>query len=453
MSLHNQLAEYIAACFTCLWIQSHEHEDALAEIAQLCRDENWRLAVWDIAQGLQIPGNGDSADASAGAADPLAAINAINSLATPDGTAILVLVNFHRFLNSPEIIQAMARQIITGKQNRTFIIVLSPVVQIPTELEKQIVVIEHELPGRDQLEDLARSLATEDNELPHNELGTVLDAASGLTRYEAEAAFSLSLVREGAIRPRSIWELKSQMLKKSGLLTLHRGTECFADLGGLDALKSFCTRAMHRQGEANPLKRPRGVLLLGVPGTGKSQFCKALGSETGRPTLTLDIGSLMGSLVGQTESNIRQALKIADAMSPCVLMIDEIEKALSGVGNSAATDSGVSARLFGTFLRWLNDHQSDVFVVCTCNDISRLPPEFARAERFDGIFFLDLPGTAQKTSIWNICQHLFDLDSSQPKPSTQDWTGAEIRSCCRLAALLDVPLAESAKNVVATLTK
>jgi hypothetical protein len=343
-------------------------------------------------------------------------------------------------MQSPEIIQAMARQIVTGKQNRTFIIVLSPIVQVPTELEKQIIVIEHELPSREQLEGLARSLATEDNELSDDELGTVLDAASGLTRYEAEAAFSLSLVREGAIRPQSIWDLKSQMLKKSGLLTLHRGCESFADLGGLDALKSFCTRAMRRQGEANLLKRPRGVLLLSPPGCGKSQFAKSLGNETGRPTLTLDIGSLMGSLVGQTEANIRQALKIADAMAPCVLMIDEVEKALSGVGNSGATDSGVSARLFGTFLTWLNDHQSDVFVVCTCNDISRLPPEFARAERFDGIFFLDLPGTAQKTSIWNICLNLFGLDSDQPKPNTQDWTGAEIRSCCRLASLLDVPL-------------
>ena len=299
------------------------------------------------------------------------------------------------------------------------------------------------------LSQLARSLATEEGELPErDELSTVLDAASGLTRYEAEAAFSLSLVREGAIRPQSIWELKSQMLKKSGLLTLHRGSESFSDLGGLDALKSFCTRAMRRQGAANPLKRPRGVLLLGVPGTGKSQFCKALGNETGRPTLTLDIGSLMGSLVGQTEANIRQALRIADAMSPCVLMIDEIEKALSGVGNSGATDSGVSARLFGTFLTWLNDHQSDVFVVCTCNDISKLPPEFARAERFDGVFFLDLPGAAQKGSIWDIRLDLFDLDVGQQKPSTQDWTGAEIRSCCRLAALLDVPLTESARNVV-----
>ena len=174
---------------------------------------------------------------------------------------------------------------------------------------------------------MARSIATEEGELPEgDELDTVLDAASGLTRYEAEAAFSLTWFARERSGPQSIWELKSQMLKKSGLLTLHRGSESFADLGGLDALKSFCTRAMRRQGEANPLKRPRGVLLLGVPGTGKSQFCKALGNETGRPTLTLDIGSLMGSLVGQTEANIRQALKIADAMAPCVLMIDEVEK-------------------------------------------------------------------------------------------------------------------------------
>ena len=156
----------------------------------------------------------------------------------------------------------------------------------------------------------------------------------------------------------------------------------------------------------------------------------------------------MGSLVGQTEANIRQALQITDAMAPAVLFLDEIDKALSGVGSSGQTDSGVSARLFGTFLTWLNDHTSDVFVVCTCNDISKLPPEFSRAERFDGVFFLDLPGAAQKGAIWRLYFDMFDLDTEQPKPKTKDWTGAEIRSCCRLAALLDVSLLEAAKNVV-----
>lgn len=285
------------------------------------------------------------------------------------------------------MIQAVARQITNGKNNRTFLIVLSPVVQIPTELEKQFIVLEHELPTREQLENILSSICTEPEELPDgNELQTILDAASGLTRYEAEGAVSLSLVRHGRVTSDAIWELKSQMLKKSGLLSLHRGTESFSNLGGLESMKSFCLRAMRSQGHNNPLQRPRGVLLLGVPGTGKSAYAKALGHETDRPTLILDIGSLMASLVGQTEQNIRQALRIADAMAPCVLFLDEIEKALSGVNSTG--DSGVSSRLFGTFLTWLNDHESDVFVVATCNDISRLPPEFARAERFDGVFFL-----------------------------------------------------------------
>ena len=205
---------------------------------------------------------------------------------------------------------------------------------------------------------------------------------------------------------------------------------------------------MRRQDAANSLQRPRGVMLLGVPGTGKSAFAKALGNETGRPTLTLDVGSLMGSLVGQTEGNIRQALRIADAMAPCVLFIDEIEKALAGVASSGQTDSGVSARLFGSFLTWLNDHQSDVFFVATCNDISKLPPEFSRAERFDGVFFLDLPGVAQKRAIWDIWLRAFELDVEQPKPKTDQWTGAEVRACCRLAALLDTPLVQAAQNVV-----
>jgi SpoVK/Ycf46/Vps4 family AAA+-type ATPase len=166
--------------------------------------------------------------------------------------------------------------------------------------------------------------------------------------------------------------------------------------------------------------------------------------------LILDIGALMGSLVGQTESNIRQALKIADAMSPCVLFVDELDKALSGVAGSG--DSGVSARLFGTFLSWLNDHDSDVFTVGTVNAIDRLPPELGRAERFDGVFFVDLPSTAQKTRIWDIWLTAFELDADQPKPRTEQWTGAEMRSCCRLAALLDVSLVEAALNVVPVAT-
>ena len=137
-------------------------------------------------------------------------------------------------------------------------------------------------------------------------------------------------------------------------------------------MKAFCARAL-RPGRP-PGVRARGVLLLGPPGSGKSAFCRALGNETGRPTLVLDVGSLLGSLVGQSEANVRQALRLVDAMAPCVAMIDEVEKALAGAGSGGHTDGGVSARMFGTFLTWLNDHESDAFVVCTANDVSRLPP-------------------------------------------------------------------------------
>jgi SpoVK/Ycf46/Vps4 family AAA+-type ATPase len=154
----------------------------------------------------------------------------------------------------------------------------------------------------------------------------------------------------------------------------------------------------------------------------------------------------LGSLVGQSEQNIRQALRIADAMAPCVVYCDELEKALSGA--SGQGDSGVSSRLFGTLLTWLNDHESDVYFVGTSNDVSRLPPEFARAERFDGVFMIDLPGPQERETIWRMYQNTFGLDVQQRRPTDTDWTGAEIRSCCRLASLLDVPLLEAAENVV-----
>ncbi|QDU59577.1 ATP-dependent zinc metalloprotease FtsH 4 [Planctomycetes bacterium Pan216] len=444
MSLRHRLDEYVRACFTGIWIESHEHQDALAEIAQLCRDEQWQLAIWNIEAGLSSPGQ---PDAEIPSSDPLTAIRAVRSLATADGTAILVLENFHRFIESAEVIQALTRQIIDGKQNRTIVVVLSPIVEIPIELQKKFVVIEHDHPSREQLEEIARGIATEEGELPDGpELEMVLDAAAGLTRMEAENAFSLSLVRQQRITASTVWELKTQTLRKGGLLSLHQGSEDFSGLGGLAALKDFCKRALLRRSDADPRRRPRGVLLLSPPGCGKSQFCKALGKEVGRPVLTLDVGSLMGSLVGQSEERTRRALRIIDAMAPCVVMIDELDKAFSGLHGNG--DSGVSSRMFGTFLSWLNDHESDVFVVCTANDVTKLPPEFSRSERFDGVFFLDLPSREEKDAIWEIYLDLFEIGRDQRRPDDTNWTGAEIRSCCRLSVLLDLPLVQAAQNVV-----
>jgi hypothetical protein len=443
MTLAEQLTDYIHAAFTGLWIQTFEADEAERELAQLARDNKWKLAVWDVASGLRFPGNAAAAS-DAGAGDPLAALRALPTLAEADGTAILVLHNLHRFLGNPEVIQTAFAQLIAGKQRGSFLVVLSPVVQIPVELEKLFVVIEHALPDRKQLQRIVHELTSDHPEdLPKGaDLQRVLDAAAGLTRYEAEGAFALSLTRHNAIRPASIWELKAQTLRKNNLLALHRGQETFDSLGGLTSLKEFCRRALQ------PGKRvkPRGALLLGVPGSGKSAFAKALGNEVGRPTLILDVGALYGSLVGATEANLRQALRIADAMSPVILFVDEIEKALSGVGSQG--DSGVSTRLFGTLLTYLSDHESDVFFIASANDISKLPPEFSRAERFDGIFFIDLPTTVEKQAIWQMYRTHFGIAESQAQPDDTDWTGAEIRSCCRLAALLDVPLTQAAHQVV-----
>ncbi len=443
MSLREELSDYVRACFTGIWIESYEHPEALAEISQLCREESWQMVTWDCESGL----NSDSVRDTNGTSDPAGAIRAVGTMACDDKTLLLVLPNFHRFLQSVEVIQTLARQIVAGRQNRTIIVILSPVVQLPVELEKLFVVMSHPLPKTEELLEIARGVATESGELPTGrDLQKLLEATSGLTRMEAENAFSLSLVRSGCILPETVWELKSQMLKKSGLIRLYRGNDDFNSLGGLASLKSFCRKALSVQEEPDPMRLARGVLLLSPPGCGKSQFCKALGKEVGRPVLHLDVGSLMGSLVGQSEERTRQALRLAEAMAPCILMIDEVEKAFSGVAGQG--DSGVASRMFGTFLSWLNDHTSDVFVVCTANGVSRLPTEFGRSERFDGVFFLDLPDRAEKDVIWSIYRTLYQIPSDESRPLDTNWTGAEIRSCCRLAKLLGLSLMEAAKNVV-----
>jgi hypothetical protein len=265
MKLTEQLTDYIHAACTGLWIHTQEADEAEREIREHSRQHGWKLAIWDIANGLRLAGVSSSTSPDAG--DPLAALRALPALAERDGTALLLLHQFHRFLANPEVVQTMFNQLVAGKQQRTFLVVLSPLVQIPVELEKLFVVVEHSLPDRQQLEGIARELTSDaPDDLPQGEaLQRVLDAAAGLTRYEAEAAFALSLTRHNAIRPESVWELKAQTLKKNNLLTLHRGGERFDSLGGLANLKDFCRRAL----QAGKTVKPRGILLLGVPGVGK----------------------------------------------------------------------------------------------------------------------------------------------------------------------------------------
>lgn len=440
MNLTQTVIQHVQAAFPGLYLCTVEPDDALRELQLMAHHQGWQCLTWDLDQGLQGTGIDP---ASPPITDPVTVLRMATAAHTNDGVLLVILRNFQRFLGSLDVIQAVEHQLQAGKLTHTHYLILAPVVQLPVELERSFVVLEHPLPTREQLAEVARGVLGPEDPVPDEEqLAPILTAAAGLTRQEAEGALALSLIRHQRFDAATLWELKARTLLQGGLLTLHRGGERFADLGGLDALKAFCRNSLRGSSEQ---ARPKGVLLLSPPGCGKSQFCKALGTELGRPVLILDVGALMGSLVGQTEQRTRQALQTIDAMAPAIVMIDELEKAFAGTGNHQ--DSGVSARMFGTFLTWLNDHTSDVYVVCTSNDVSQLPPEFARSERFDAMFFIDLPTAGERQAIWQLvlAGHPRRAD---PCPDDADWTGAEIRACARLSRLLDLPLGEAAQFVV-----
>jgi SpoVK/Ycf46/Vps4 family AAA+-type ATPase len=273
----------------------------------------------------------------------------------------------------------------------------------------------------------------------------VLDAAQGLTWEEAENALALALVREKKFDPHAICTLKAQMVEKAAALQFSQFTETFVTLGGLENLKEWTLNRFQNRRSGLPF---RGILLLGVPGTGKSHFAKALGNEVGWPVLSLDMGRVFGSLVGESEAKMREALKVVDAMAPCVLFIDEIEKGLAGVGGSSS-DGGTTQRVGGTFLTWLNDHDSQVFVIATCNDYSKLPSEYTRMGRWDGIFFVDNPGTGERAQILKIYLDQFQVSpKGKNLPDLDGYSGAEIRQVAIEAAYSGGDLTAAARFVI-----
>ncbi|QDT15080.1 ATP-dependent zinc metalloprotease FtsH 1 [Alienimonas californiensis] len=426
-----KLAELIAAAFPGVLAVSPEPEEVLRDLTGLCRERGWNFAPWTADGGEDGP------------ADPLAAMKALPQSGDGETPSLLAMVHPQRYLNSPELLAAMRSALAAGKTRRTHLILIQPTGELPPELSRDFAVLDCPLPSREELEAVARGVATEEGELP-DPLTPVLDAAAGLTRSEAENAFALSLVRHGRLDPDPLWELKAKQLAAGGPLSLSRGGPGFDALGGMEALKTFCRTALTN---GSPRAEAKGVLLLGPGGVGKSSFAKALGAEVGRPTLTLDVGALMAGLVGATEENTRRALATVEAMAPCALFVDEVERALAGT-SGGAQDSGVSSRLLGTMLSWLADRPAGVFVVCTANDTSKLPPELTRSGRFDATFFLDLPGEEQRRGIWETCRERYGVAAGESTPPDAGWTGAEIESCCRLSALLGVSLAEAATHVV-----
>lgn len=480
MSLHKKIIDLVSSGFSGIWLQSYEHADAIREIVNAVKMQRcWQLMFWDPVRGLRggseldkerkCEEDGEVLPASnANHQHPLAALEHFKTKAMADGEKRLVMImrNVDGFLVTPDgrignpaLLHSLQTAIEQGEGQGRHVIILSyPDIKIPAQLEKMHAIVEHDLPNHDELYQImtavteGRETVRPDRDSPECRL--LLDAASGLSRIEAAGAFSLSLVQtqDKLLDPRLLWEMKEQAIKKAGLLEFIKADSGFDMLGGLNHVKEFCLRAFNSPNRSDRVQ-PKGILLLGLPGTGKSAFSAALGNELKLPTVRMDIGSLMGGIVGATEANTRRALKQIDAMAPCVLFVDEIEKALAGAGGGAL-DSGVSDRLFGSLLTWLNDHKTQVFFIASCNDISRLSKAssgaFTRAERFDAVFFMDLPSKEQKQTIWDIYLKYFEISPEQRTAKLDDegWTGAEIKACCRLAKLLDVSLAESAEQVV-----
>ncbi len=307
---------------------------------------------------------------------------------------------------------------------------------LPPELEREITVLEFALPGKEQLGDVLDGIV-ESAALPpvtgdHRE--HVIDAARGLTTVEAENAFALSVAESKSITAAVVAREKAQTVKKNGLLELVETNETLESIGGLDVLKTWLLKRRHAFGSRAReygLPLPKGLLILGISGTGKSLTAKATAKVFGVPLLKLDAGRIFAGLVGQSEANLRSVIQTAEAIAPCALWIDEFDKSFAGSKSSGSTDGGTSARVFGSFISWMQEKTAPVFVVATANDVSQLPPELLRKGRWDDLFFVDLPNEAERQAIWKIViernhrdPHEFDL--IQLARITDGLTGSEI---------------------------
>jgi SpoVK/Ycf46/Vps4 family AAA+-type ATPase len=275
----------------------------------------------------------------------------------------------------------------------------------------------------------------------------LLQAALGLTLGEAENVFAKIIVKDQRLSADDVGEVfaqKQQIIRKSGLLDYYAASEGFEHIGGLSVLKDWLNKravAFSTEARAFGLPSPKGILLLGVQGCGKSLCAKAVSSHWQLPLLRFDMGRMFGSLVGSSEENVRRAIAVAESVAPAILWVDEIDKAFAGSQSSGGSDGGTAARVFGTFLTWLSEKVAPVFVVATANDISQLPPELLRKGRFDEIFFVDLPSVDERTEVFRI--HLSKrgrdperYDVAAMVEASRDFSGAEIQEAI-ISALYD----------------
>lgn len=438
--VEGQIEVHLRAHFPLVCLQTYEEERALASLKRVREAMAERrpiaLFVWSATGGLRDQeGRPVGGPAAQSGGDPLLALEHV--FRGPD-EAIYVFLDMHRHF-TPVVVRLIRDAVWTVKRARKSLVFVGPSPVIPEELAADATLLFYPPPVLPELERLVAATAT-DSGCPEPDgplKETLARALLGLTGREAERVLRRAILERDGLDAgvaAAVLAEKEQTVRKEGVLEFCRPAVGFDDVGGLGGLKGWFgkrRRAFEPEGRRFGLRPPRGVVLVGVPGCGKSLTAKALAADWQVPLLRLDLGRVYGSLLGESEGRLRRALATAEAVSPCILWIDELEKAFSGLGQ--ARDSGVAKRLFGTFLTWLEDRQAAVFVAATANDIQRLPPEFTRKGRFDEVFFVGLPGEAERAGIFRI--HLArrgrdpeDFDLPGLATASAGYSGAEIEA-------------------------
>jgi hypothetical protein len=436
-----ELDVLVRARYPLVYLVTSEEQRLEAVLAELAGTHGKTLLGWSVAKGFRREGGSKTAAALDGAREPLAALAAIEKLSEP---SLVVLKDFHPYLQDPAVVRALRELAHALKSTFTTVVLLSPTLVIPPEIEKEVSVLDVPLPDYRDLLQLLKEIVgvvRQGNrakvELTKDDADQLIRAAQGLTLAEAENAFAKAIARDGRLSKEDVplvLDEKRQVIRKSGLLEYYPTEERLANVGGLDALKTWLARrgaAFSEAARRFGLPEPKGLLLLGVQGCGKSLTAKAIAAQWGLPLLRLDMGRIFSGLVGSSEENLRRAIQVAESVAPVVLWIDEIEKGLAGSQSSGTSDGGVSARVMGTLLTWLQEKTAPVFVVATANRIELLPPELLRKGRFDEIFFIDLPALPERREILEI--HVrkrgrdpaaYDLDALAR--ATEGFSGSEL---------------------------
>ncbi|MBD2325551.1 AAA family ATPase [Alkalinema sp. FACHB-956] len=439
--MQEELSVLIQAQYPLIYLVTSEEERAEQAISEVAQNKLERTVYsWTLTQGMVQYGR-TGQPPQPGTIPPQQAIATAIRQSEP---SIFIFKDLHPFLHdgtgSAEVVRWIRDAIAAFKGTQKTIILMSPVQQVPIEMEKEVVVIDFALPSMAEINDvLSRQLVSpRDRRLSTESREKLLKAALGLTRDEAEKVYRKAYVTAGRMTEEEVdivLSEKKQLIRRNGILEYIEEDETINAVGGLEELKHWLkqrSNAFTERAREYGLPQPKGMLILGVPGCGKSLIAKTTSKLWGLPLLRLDMGRVYdGSTVGKSEANLRSALKTAESISPAILFIDELDKAFGGAGGSADSDGGTSSRIFGSFLTWMQEKTSPVFVMATANRVERLPGEFLRKGRFDEIFFVDLPNADERQDIFRI--HLlkrrrdidrFDLE--QLANVCEGFSGAEI---------------------------